>query len=159
MIATFLADAFRGKILLLFFRSTIDSPLASLAKVWCLALSTTIPCWWLSLALSVMARVSMTISSNFDSDKVPFLTASTIFLLLKPPLAGISKFKPAATPKGRSLTAPQSDTTKPWKPHFFFKISVSKYSFSEAYTPLSLLYEHITVQGWASFTAISKAGK
>ncbi len=49
-----------------------------------------------------------------------------------PPLPGISRSMPAATPPTRSLTAPQSDTTAPVKPHSSRSSSVSSQGCWEA---------------------------
>ena len=47
----------------------------------------------------------------------PSRTAATSCASVWPPLAGISRSSPAATPATRSFTAPQSDMTNPSKPH------------------------------------------
>jgi len=56
----------------------------------------------------------------------------------------------------RSCTAPQSDITNPSKPHSSRSTSVSRKWFSLAYVPLTLLYEHMTVHGFADVTTFWK---
>ena len=51
------------------------------------------------------------------SSSLPSFTAFSINLSLTPHEGGISRSSPALTPATRSLTAPQSLTTKPSKPH------------------------------------------
>ena len=58
------------------------------------------------------AAVSRTVSSSR-----PSRTAATSCASVWPPLAGISRSSPAATPATRSFTAPQSDMTNPSNPH------------------------------------------
>ena len=84
----------------------------------------------------------------------PALSAATRVLL-----GGISRFRPALSAATRSLTAPQSDMTMPLKPHSPRSTSVSSQRFCEENTPLILLYEHMTVHGWAVLTMYSKAGR
>ncbi len=51
---------------------------------------------------------------------------------------------------------PQSVITMPLKPHSSRRTVVSRSFFCWVYSPLSWLYDDITVQGSASLTAISK---
>ena len=54
---------------------------------------------------------------------LPALTAAISSSSESPPVEGISRWEPAATPATWSLEAPQSDTTKPSKPHWSRRIS------------------------------------
>ena len=97
------------------------------------------------------------ISSSWAAGMRPSLAAATIWLSVL--LGGISRFRPALSAATRSLTAPQSDMTMPLKPHSPRSTSVSSQRFCEENTPLILLYEHMTVHGWAVLTMYSKAGR
>ena len=90
---------------------------------------------------------------------MPSATASTTARSLTPRFGGISRSSPAASAATRSATAPQSDITRPVKPHSVRSTSVSSHAFWEAYTPFTLLYAHITVHGRAAVTTCSNAGR
>ncbi|HKS43873.1 MAG TPA: hypothetical protein VJT49_01930 [Amycolatopsis sp.] len=88
--------------------------------------------------------------------RLPSRTAATSAEKFASP--GISMSMPASSAAGPLWVANQSDITKPAKPQSVRSISVSRWRFSVAYTPLSRLYETITAPTPAS-TAASKAGR
>ncbi len=104
-------------------------------------------------------------SFSRTADTLPACSAARSFVLKNEPSGallssaapGSSSSSPACTAATVECVAPQSDCTTPLKPHSFFSTVVSRYGFSHAYTPFSLLYEHITLPGWPSFTPISNA--
>jgi hypothetical protein len=110
-------------------------------------------------ARSSSASMRATAASSRRSSSSPARTAATIRVSLRPRFGGISRSSPAASAATRSSTAPQSDITSPSKPHSSRSTSVSSHGFSDAQTPLTLLYEHINVHGPASATTRSKPGR
>ena len=66
------------------------------------------------------------------SSSSPARTAATIAASLTPRLGGISRSSPAASAATRSCTAPQSETTRPSKPHSPRSTSVSSHACSDA---------------------------
>jgi len=88
-----------------------------------------------SMSSSTLATaVSRTCSSSWPEPTAVMMAAS-----LTPRLGGISRSRPAARAATRSWTAPQSETTRPSKPHSFRRMVVSSQAFWEACTPLTLL--------------------
>lgn len=101
---------------------------------WCFSMSKGLP------SRDLMEPVTDKITSSSSSTRrsssswliLLLLTASTSSRSESPPVVGISKWEPARTPSVWSLEAPQSDTTKPSKPHSSRRISWSKCGFSLA---------------------------
>src|ERR1700751_919967 len=68
---------------------------------------------------------------------------------------GSSLSRPAAEAFSVECVPPQSDSTKPGNFQSFLSTSVSSHLFSQAKSPLTRLYEHITAAGCPLVTPIS----
>ena len=131
--ATFV-PGFNGRIWSSFFRRTILSSAAFLAKLWCASTSNVFPfassvAWCVE---KITFKSSSSLWSNTASSRSPFSTAWIISYIPDFPVPGISKWLPFFTPSAWSLLPPQSDTTKPSKPHSSTRISCSMWLFSFA---------------------------
>ena len=140
-----------------FLRSTQPSAAALRASSWWASASKLLEA--ASTAARVASATSMASSTRASICSVvtrPSRNAAMRSRTEDLPGAGISKVEPAATPAAWSFEPPQSVTTAPSKPHSSRRISLSRCSFSFAYTPLTRLYELMMVLGADSRTTVSK---
>ena len=122
----------------LFFSSTIVSAEILRARAWWAAASKSPPLG-VSAARQTIVRMRRTASSSTASSRSPLRTASMTPSTRVGLGPGISKSSPARNAATRLCTAPQSETTKPSKPHSFFRMSVSSWWCSEPKVPLMRL--------------------
>ena len=80
-----------------------------------------------------------TLASRTAIGTCPDWTAAATASGLRPRAGGISRSSPASSAGTRWYTAPQSETTRPSKPHSSRRTVVSSHGFSEADNPLILL--------------------
>ncbi len=116
-----------------FLSSTMPRPAASRASAWWA--STSRGPWNRpapSVALRTRSSTRPAATSSVDSGSEPSPTAATSCASVTPLDVGISRSIPDASEGTRSLTAPQSDTTSPSKPHSSRRTDVSSHGSSDA---------------------------
>ena len=106
--------------------------------------------------LTTSSRMRRTLRSTTASSSVPFFTPSMMWAACSL-VPGSSMSLPAIIWAAPSAPPHQSVMTVPLYPHSSRRMVVSSSGLSEVYTSLMRLYELMMVQGWLSFTTISKA--
>ena len=133
MTATFV-PCFNGRRFPSFFSRTMDCSEALAAMAWCFSTSKGLPSR--GFTAPAVDRITSSSSSTRRSSSSwlirPDFTASIRSRSESPPVVGISRWEPARTPSTWSLEPPQSDTTKPSKPHSSRRISCKRCLFSLA---------------------------